>query len=68
MRSAPALALAAATVCLLLAATIPTIDWMRCVQHQGGMVCRVAAGAAREAWAGTSATLLGIAYQQNRRS
>ena len=59
-------ALLAAVLCLLMAALIPTLDWVQCTQHAGGAACRTSAGMAREAWAGTGATLMAIAVPSGR--
>jgi hypothetical protein len=60
-------ALFAAVLCLLMAATIPTLDWLQCTRNAGGLACRVAAAQSREAWAGTGATLLAIVVQSGTR-
>ena len=59
-------ALLAAVLCLLMAAIIPSLDWVQCTRHAGGAACRVPAAMAREAWAGTGATLLAIAVPSGR--
>jgi hypothetical protein len=59
-------ALLAAVFCLLMAAVIPSLDWVQCTRHVGGTACQVQAGKAREAWAGNGATLLAIAVPSGR--
>ena len=56
-----------AGVALLISAVIPTLDWLQCSAHAGGLACARAASTARESWMGVSSTLLGLAWQDQRR-
>jgi hypothetical protein len=51
---------------LVISATIPTIDWLQCAAHAGGLACSGAASTARESWLGVASTLLGLAWQDQR--
>lgn len=51
---------------LFAGATIPTLDWLQCTAHAGGLACAKAASTARESWLAVASTLLGIAYQAQR--
>jgi hypothetical protein len=51
---------------LFAGAAIPTLDWLQCTAHSGGLACSGAASTARESWLGVASTLLGIAYQAQR--
>ncbi len=52
-----------AGIALLISAMIPTLQWISCTHHGGGIACSPLAGGARETWSNVSAVLLGIAYQ-----
>lgn len=52
-----------AGIALLVSAMIPTLQWISCTHHGGGIACSPLAGDARDTWAGVSTVLLGIAYQ-----
>ena len=51
---------------LFAGATIPTVHWLQCTAHAGGLACSGAASTARESWLAVASTLLGIAYQAQR--
>jgi len=55
-----------AGIALLVAAAIPTLDWLQCTAHAGGLACSKAASTAREGWLGVASTLLGLAWQDRR--
>ena len=57
------LALLFAGLCFIAAALIPTLDWVQCTIHSGGISCRPAATAAREAWLQVGGMCIATAYQ-----
>jgi|688.fasta_scaffold07757_18 hypothetical protein len=57
-----------AGICLLAAAIIPTLDWLQCTAHTGGLSCAGARNAAIDRWGGNATILLGLAWQDQRRS
>lgn len=59
-------ALLLACACLMVAALVPTLDWIQCSIHHGGMACRGASQSAREAWLATGVNLISLAYQDHR--
>lgn len=60
-------ALLLACVCLLAAALVPTISWIQCTTHAGGISCNPAAQNAREGWLTAANVLLGLVIQDGRR-
>lgn len=60
-------ALLLACLCLLAAALIPTVSWMQCTSHAGGLSCTPAAQGAREGWLTAANVLLGLVIQDGRR-
>ena len=56
-----------AILCLIAAASIPTIDWLQCAHHSGGAACKASASAASSRWEGTGVTLLALAFPSGRR-
>lgn len=57
-------ALFLACLCLVIAALIPTISWIQCTTHAGGISCNPAAQGAREGWLTAANVLLGLVIQQ----
>lgn len=60
-------ALLLACVCLLAAALVPTVSWIQCTIHAGGLSCNPAAQGAREGWLTAANVLLGLVIQDARR-
>ena len=56
-----------AVACLIVAALIPSADWLQCTRHAGGAACRASAAAASGRWDGVATTLLAIAVPNGRR-
>lgn len=56
-------ALLFAGICFVAAALIPTLDWLQCTLHAGGMACRGAATSARESWLQVGGMCIATAYQ-----
>jgi hypothetical protein len=56
-----------AGIALVISAVIPSLDWLQCSAHAGGLTCARAASTARESWLGVASTLLGLAWQDQRR-
>lgn len=60
-------ALLLACLCLLAAAVVPTVSWVQCTSHAGGVACNPAAQGAREGWLTAANVLLGLVIQDGRR-
>lgn len=55
-----------AGLALLISALIPTVQWLSCTAHHGGLACSPLASGARDTWSNVSAVLLGLAWQDRR--